>query len=99
MNKSEVYSWRIAPNLKAALEEAARQEQQPLSLLLERIVAEWLALKQLESSQTEAEQQRLQQAAVATFGALNSADPDRSSHTRQRLQAKLRQHYARQSTD
>jgi hypothetical protein len=42
MSKSEVYSWRLSPKLKAELERAAREENVPLSGLLERISREWL---------------------------------------------------------
>ena len=42
MSKSEVYSWRISPELKADIEAAARAEKATISTLLERIVREWL---------------------------------------------------------
>ncbi len=42
MAKTEVYSWRLSEELKGELEEAAKQEQQSVSGLLERIVDEWL---------------------------------------------------------
>ena len=43
MMKSEVYSWRLSPAMKSALEEAALKEHATVSMLLERIVADWLA--------------------------------------------------------
>ena len=42
MSKSEVYSWRVTPALKAELEAAARAERLPLSGLLDRIAQDWL---------------------------------------------------------
>jgi hypothetical protein len=42
MSKSEVYSWRLSAKLKTELERAAREENIPLSGLLERISREWL---------------------------------------------------------
>jgi hypothetical protein len=40
--KREVYSWRMAPDLKPVLAEAARQEHVTVSQLLERIARAWL---------------------------------------------------------
>lgn len=44
MSKSEVYSWRLTPELKAELEAAARAEKVSISDLLERMVQEWLGI-------------------------------------------------------
>ena len=37
--KTEVYSWRLSPDLKDDLEEAARRERVSVSRLLERMTA------------------------------------------------------------
>jgi hypothetical protein len=66
MSKSEVYSWRVAPALKAELEAAARVEKLPLSALLERIVQHWLEKRR--TSDDEAEQERLRAALMACAG-------------------------------
>ena len=66
MSKSEVYSWRVTPALKAELEAAARAEKLPLSTLLERIAEDWL--KGRRSSGKEAEQRRLRAALMACVG-------------------------------
>jgi hypothetical protein len=66
MSKSEVYSWRIAPALKAELEKAARTEKLPLSALLERIARDWL--KGRTSAADEAEQRRMRAALMACAG-------------------------------
>ena len=42
MTKSEVYSWRVSPDLKMQLEVAARDEKTSVGTLLERIAREWL---------------------------------------------------------
>lgn len=42
MSKSEVYSWRLTPALKAELEAAARDESSSVGAVLERIAREWL---------------------------------------------------------
>jgi Ribbon-helix-helix protein, copG family len=57
MSKSEVYSWRLSPALKAELEAAARAEKTNVSAVLERLVRDWLATRPL-SEEEDAEQQR-----------------------------------------
>ncbi len=42
MSKSEVYSWRVTPALKAELEAAARAENTSVGVILERIARDWL---------------------------------------------------------
>jgi hypothetical protein len=66
MSKSEVYSWRVSPALKADLEAAARAEELPLSTLLERIAQDWLRARA--TTDDEAEQSRLRAALMACAG-------------------------------
>jgi len=93
--KSEVYSWRLSPTLKNALEEAARQERAAIATLLDRIVADWLAAHRRERNQEEAEQQRLHAAAASTFGAIRGANPSRSQQVRHSVRARLTNRHAR----
>ena len=69
MSKSEVYSWRLSPALKSALEQAARAEQISLARLLERITQEWLE-KEYPADEDEELQRRLHEAAAKTIGTL-----------------------------
>ena len=55
--KSEVYSWRLSPELKMRLEAAARDEKTSIGTILDRVVREWLA-KRTPSEEEDAEQQR-----------------------------------------
>jgi predicted transcriptional regulator len=66
MSKSEVYSWRLTPALKARLEAQARAEELPVSALLERVIEDWL--KRRQPPDDEAEQQRMRAAAIAAAG-------------------------------
>jgi hypothetical protein len=93
--ESEVYSWRLSPALKSALEETARQERATVSVLLERIVAEWLTTHRLARNQEEEEQQRLHAAAVQTFGTLRGANPNRSMQVRETVRTRLAKQHAR----
>jgi hypothetical protein len=88
MAKTEVYSWRLSPETKSALEETARQQQASVSELLERIVGEWLACQE-KSEADEAEQRRLHAAALKTVGTIRGDDPNRASNAKALLRAKL----------
>jgi hypothetical protein len=93
--KSEVYSWRLSPALKNALEETARQEPTTVATLLERIVAGWLASHRQERNQEEAEQQRLHALVASTFGTLRGSNPSRSEQVRSLVRARVAKRYAR----
>ena len=87
--KTEVYSWRVDPELKAGLEEAARGEGTSMARLLERIVNEWLQRSRHESDDG-AEQRRLHAAAARAIGKIHGGDPRRSREASERVRAKLR---------
>ncbi len=93
MAKTEVYSWRLSPELKSALEEAARLKQQSLARFLEDIAQQWL-VQNLPHDGDEIEQKRLQQAAALTFGTLQGGNPNRSEQSREELRAKLSREHA-----
>jgi hypothetical protein len=65
MTKSEVYSWRVSPDLKMKLEAAARDEKLSVGALLERIAREWLREHRLND---EEEQRRLRERVMRTIG-------------------------------
>ena len=98
MAKTEVYSWRIAPETKAALEHAARRERGSIGRLLERLVHEWLASRRGGADSEETEQARLHAAAARTFGTIRGGNPHRSQHTRALIRQQLVQRRARQRT-
>jgi hypothetical protein len=74
MSKSEVYSWRLEPALKAELEAAARAEEVPLAVVLERLTRDWLRQRR---EQDESEQERLRAALMACAGSFKG--PGRSA--------------------
>jgi hypothetical protein len=67
MSKSEVYSWRLTPALKAELEAAARAEKANVATVLERLVRDWLATRHV-SEEEDAEQERMRAAVIAAAG-------------------------------
>jgi hypothetical protein len=87
MKKSEVYSWRVDPEMKAALEDEARRDRQSLGALLARIAADWLARRR--SLDTDDAQARLHRAAARTFGRLAGGDPGRSAAVRATVRRRL----------
>ncbi|MEL7054671.1 MAG: hypothetical protein AAGM45_23215, partial [Cyanobacteria bacterium J06588_5] len=93
MKKTEVYSWRVAVELKRSLEEAARAEKLSLAQLLERIVLAWLA-RRAEPDETEADiQQQLHQLAAQSFGSVQSGNPSLSREVSQRMKSKMSRRY------
>ena len=93
MAKTEVYSWRLSVEKKAALEESARQKQSTVAELLDQIVDAWLANEQSIEADMD-EQERLHRAALETIGKIQGCDPDRASNAKALLRAKLAQKHA-----
>jgi hypothetical protein len=95
LRKSEVYSWRLDPDLKSQLEQRAREEGIGLAALLERISRDWLRAKAAASSDDAREQARIKAAAMRAIGTLRGDDPERSERVRERVRARLEQKRAR----
>lgn len=91
--KSEVYSWRLDPELKGSLERAASARRSSVAALLDRIVRSWLA-EEAESADDEAVQARLHAEAAKSFGTLRGGDPRRASEASERVRQKLRERHA-----
>lgn len=86
MSKTEVYSWRLDPDLKQRLEAAARADKTSLSTLLDRIARDWLGKH---GSDDEALQRRLHEEAEKWIGSINSGDPYGSERVKERVRAKI----------
>ena len=87
--KSEVYTWRVSPTVKAALEEAARREGRTVSQVLDEIVAQKLEAVKADPGETD-EQRRLHELAGTFAGCLSGSDPRRAAQARERVRARLR---------
>jgi hypothetical protein len=90
MARTEVYSWRLSPALKSALEEVARARGMSLSALLEEATREWLGEHAGEILDTGAEQERVRARARRFLGRIKGASPDRAATARTRVRARLR---------
>ena len=88
MNKSEVYSWRVSPEVKNGLEAAARAHKTSVAQLLNQIVSQWLDREEAGDDEI---QNLLRKAAMKTFGTIRGGDPLRSQQVRQRVRARLQQ--------
>ena len=88
MNKTEVYTWRLSPVTKAALEEAARKQNRSIADLLEEIVSANLSQSGQES---DAERQRALHAHAAEFaGSLAGANSRRAESARELVRSRLK---------
>ena len=92
--KTEVYSWRVASNLKSELEHEARRRKTSVAAILEQAAREWLNTSGKDVASDEA-QRRLHQAASKCLGAFAGGDPYRSEKVKPALRARLRGRHGR----
>ena len=87
--KTEVYSWRVSPERKSALQAEAHRHGQSLADLLDRISDEWLGAQKSARADDESEQRRIHTAASAAIGSFASGDPHHSKSVRQLVRQRL----------
>ncbi|MCY3840658.1 MAG: hypothetical protein F4029_01365 [Gammaproteobacteria bacterium] len=88
MNKTEVYSWRLRPDLKYALEVAALAHNASMAGLLDQIVTDWLR----DNTRTDfdsARQDALRTAALECAGSIRGGDRHRAEQARTRVREVL----------
>jgi hypothetical protein len=95
--KTEVYSWRLAAETKAQLEEEARREGTSLSGLLDRVSAEWLAERRNNQADDEVEQAAIRKRARAAIGSVRGGDPMRSARTSELVSEMVARKHAKES--
>jgi len=88
--KTAVYSWRVSPETKAALEAEARQQGANLAELLDRITQDWLATQRVAQSNDRRREARLRERALSACGTIAGGDPTRSSRAREVVRSRLR---------
>lgn len=89
--ESELYSWRVSPEVKNSLEAAARAHKTSVAQLLDQIVSQWLDREVAGDDKT---QDQLRKAAMQTFGTIRGGDLLRSQQVRQRVCDHLQQRRA-----
>ena len=92
--KTEVYSWRVDPHLKARLDQEAKRRNVSVASLLTSATEEYLAKTETEETY-EQRQARLRAALSPFIGAIQGGDPDRSQNVSKRMRAGLRQRHER----
>lgn len=90
--KDEVYSWRVANELKTDLEREARRRKLSLSAVLEAAAREWLKKSRADIEGDEA-QRELQKAAGKCFGTLAGGDAHRAENARKVLRQRLKRRH------
>jgi hypothetical protein len=99
MSKTEVYSWRLDPDLKQRLETAARAERTSLGGLLDRITRDWLSMHRLDEDE-EAMERRIRAEAAKWIGSIRGSDPTRSLRAKEIVRERIRaKHRATQRAD
>jgi hypothetical protein len=68
--KTEVYSWRVSPEMKADLEAEARRQKISLSALLDKIAGDWLRKHRKRILDEEAEVARIRAAMEKCIGSI-----------------------------
>jgi hypothetical protein len=99
MSKTEVYSWRLDPDLKQRLEGAARAEKTSIGGLLDRIARDWLGKRGWDGDDA-AMQRRLRAEAAKWIGSIRGDDPTRAERAKEIVRKRIRaKHRATQRAD
>jgi hypothetical protein len=94
MAKTEVYSWRLDPEIKMALESEARSEGVTVAEMLDRMATQWLKTRKRQNGDDAAEQARLHAAVAKYAGALSGGDPYASEKVREVVRKRVRERNA-----
>ncbi len=94
MAKTEVYSWRLDPKIKMALESEARSEGMTLAEVLDRLAKQWLEMQKQRNGDDDAEQVRLHAAAAKYIGAISGGDPFASEKVSEVVRKRIRERNA-----
>jgi predicted DNA-binding protein len=94
MAKTEVYSWRLSPDLKDSLDALARSQGRSLADLLEEMAMERIE-RGSDAGQEWERQEKLRAAAMRFVGALSGDDPDRAATSRELVRARLAARHGR----
>lgn len=89
MAKTEVYSWRLSPDRKAALEDAARRLETSVAQILDEVTARWLDEAGRLGADEEQRQRQLHASAMDHLGTLRGGRPDRAESARREVRAVL----------
>ena len=97
--KTQVYSWRLSPEKKLALEAEARREGKSVAEVLDEMSSRWLAEKRASAIDDDARQAKLRKRVLAAAGTIRGGDPTRSERARELVQAAIRERYEEERRD
>jgi hypothetical protein len=92
--KTEVYSWRVSPDLKTGLEREARRRKTSIGAVLDLAARDWLSRSGADAG-SDTEQRRLHEAASRCIGTIASSNAHRSENAREAVRQRLRQRHGR----
>lgn len=93
--KTEVYTWRLSPEVKTQLEGEARRRKITISKLLDEFVRKGLSSRSIAKIDDEEEQARLHAIAAKFSGIIAGNNPRRSQQVRELVRARLLKKYGR----
>jgi hypothetical protein len=92
--KTEVYSWRLAGELKSHLEREARLRKVPVSSILDMAVRDWLRKTHEDAPGDDEVQRKLHEAAESYLGVLAGGNSRRAETAHEAIRKRLRRHRA-----
>ena len=92
--KSEVYSWRLTPDMKARLESEARRSGKSLAEVLEQISADWLDARA--GSYDDKMEAAMRKRIMATVGKIRGGDPQRASRSKELVREIIRRKHEKE---
>jgi hypothetical protein len=95
--KTEVYSWRLSAELKADLEEQARDEGKSLSALLQELASEGLRARRNGHFHDDAVQAAIRKRALKAIGSIHGGDPTRAERAGELVREIIYQKHLKES--
>src|SRR3954468_15945683 len=87
--KTTVYSWRVSPETKSAIESCARERGETIAALLDRITRDWLKLERSGQKDTDSWEAEVRARALAACGTIAGDDPSRAERSRHLVRRRL----------
>lgn len=87
--KSEIYTWRVSPDVKSALETEARRKKVTLAALLDQLARQWLQDRRAQLAGEAAGQSRLHVQAQKSIGKIAGKNPSRAGSVRVLVRERL----------
>jgi len=92
--KTEVYSWRVAADLKTGLMREAHRRKTSLSAVLDLAARDWLK-KSGAGNESDEEQRRLQKGCIGVLWSLRERRRSTVENAAKTVRARLRRHHER----